>query len=59
MDEEAARALTTKIVTEKRDVLLAEREILDQRRTELLAMQRKNERELADCRAAERFLGAE
>jgi hypothetical protein len=43
-----------KEIVRKRDELLAERAVLLRRRKELLAEQRRVERELADCRAAER-----
>lgn len=42
-------------ITEKRDVLLAERKRLREQREAILAQQRRNDKDLSDCRGAARF----
>src|SRR5262249_42195795 len=50
---ESARA----VITAKRDTLLKQREHLAALREQLLSEQRRNDRDLADCRAAARLFG--
>jgi len=53
------KANAEKVVIQSRDRLLAEKEVLARERKELLALQRKNDKGLADCRAAARFWDVE
>src|SRR5260370_7106101 len=55
--DEQTRANAAAMVTSKRDQLLAERQELTAMRADILARMRRNERELADCRAAARLFG--
>jgi hypothetical protein len=51
------RAAAAAVIIAKRDALLKERADLLEKRAQLQAEQRRNDRDLADCRAAARLLG--